>query len=268
MRFCNIASGSSGNCTYVGDENTHIIIDAGISGKRIEAGLNDLDLTTSDVTGILITHEHTDHIGGLAVIAKKFDIPIYATRGTIDAIRSCPRYSGIPDHLFNTVKSDRVFKLGDFDILPIPISHDAAEPVAYRVENNGMRVSIATDLGMYDDHIVECMKDSDLLMLEANHDVHMLEAGPYPYPLKRRILGEKGHLSNDLCGRLLTELISDRLQQVILGHLSKDNNLEELAYETVRLEVTMSDDNYRWGAFPVCIARRDERTACFEVKAG
>lgn len=265
MRFCNIASGSSGNCTYVGDDDTHIIIDAGISGKRIEAGLNDLDLTTKDVTGILITHEHTDHIGCLGMLARKYDLPIYATKGTINAIKGMSRYSNIPDHLYHAVIPDHSFTVGGIDVLPVSISHDAAEPVAYRLENNGRRISVATDLGVYDEHIVECMKDSDLLMLEANHDIHMLEVGPYPYKLKRRILGEKGHLSNDLCGRLLTELISDRLGQVVLGHLSKDNNLEELAYETVRLEVTMSDDNYRWGEFPVCIARRDERTECFEV---
>ena len=267
MRFCNIASGSSGNCTYVGDENTHLMIDAGISGKRIEEGLNDLDLTTGDMTGVLITHEHTDHIGGLGVIARRYGIPIYATHGTIEAMKGMPRLD-IPDHLFHVVRADKEFTIGDFNILPVPISHDAAEPVAYRLESGGARVSVATDLGMYDEHIVDCMKDSDLLMLEANHDVHMLEVGPYPYNLKRRILGEKGHLSNDLCGRLLTELISDRLKQVVLGHLSKDNNMEELAYETVRLEVTMSDDNYRWGEFPVCIAKRNARTECFEVLAG
>ncbi len=265
MRFCNIASGSSGNCTYVGDDDTHIIIDAGISGKRIEAGLNDLDLTTGDLTGILITHEHTDHIGGLGILAKKYGIPVYATEGTVNAIRGMSKYSSIPDHLYHVVRAEQTFSMGSFDVLPVSVSHDAAEPVAYRLENNGKRVSVATDLGVYDEHIVDCMKNSSLLMLEANHDVHMLEVGPYPYKLKKRILGEKGHLSNDLCGRLLTELISDKLQQVILGHLSRDNNMEELAYETVRLEVTMSDDNYRWGDFPVCIARRDERTECFEV---
>ena len=265
MRFCNIASGSSGNCTYAGDDHTHLIIDAGISGKRIEAGLNELELTTPDMTGILITHEHTDHIGGLGVLARRYGIPIYATGGTIDAIRRMPRYKDIPDHLYHVVKADQAFSLGNFEILPLAVSHDAAEPVAYRLENNGKRASIATDLGTYDEHIVRCMRNSDILMLEANHDVHMLEVGPYPYPLKKRILGDKGHLSNDLCGRLLTELISDRLQQVFLGHLSKDNNLEELAYETVRLEVTMSDDNYRWGDFPVSIAKRNERTECIAV---
>ncbi|MCR5746970.1 MAG: MBL fold metallo-hydrolase [Lachnospiraceae bacterium] len=265
MRFCNIASGSSGNCTYIGDDDTHLIVDAGISGKRIEAGLNDLELTTPDITGVLITHEHTDHIGGLGILARKYGLPIYATEGTINAIQGMSKYSNIPDHLFNVVRADENFRLGSFDICPIAISHDAAEPVAYRIECDGRRAAIATDLGKYDDYIKENLRDCDILMLEANHDVHMLEVGPYPYHLKRRILGEKGHLSNDNCGRLLTELISDRLKHVILGHLSKENNMAELAYETVRMEVTMSDTDYHWGDFPVTIARRNERTECFEV---
>ena len=265
MRFCNIASGSSGNCTYVGDDNTHLIVDAGISGKRIEAGLNDLELTTSDVAGVLITHEHTDHIGGLSILARKYGIPVFATGGTIEAIRKIPKFESIPDHLFHPIIPEKKFSLGDLDILPVPVSHDAVEPVAYRIENNGKKAAIVTDLGTYDSRIVEYMKGCNILMLEANHDVRMLEVGPYPYKLKKRILGEKGHLSNDLCGRLLTELITNKLQQVILGHLSKDNNLEELAYETVRLEVTMADDNYRWGEFPVSIARRDMRTECIAV---
>jgi phosphoribosyl 1,2-cyclic phosphodiesterase len=265
MRFKNIASGSSGNCTYIGDETTHLIIDAGISGKRIEAGLNDLDLTTPDIDGILITHEHTDHIGGLGVLARKYGLPIYATEGTIEAIKKIPRCDTISEHLFHVVKADRDFRLGDFNIKPIAISHDAAEPVAYRIENNDRCAAIATDLGIYDDYIKESLSGCDILMLEANHDVHMLEVGPYPYRLKRRILGEKGHLSNDHCGRLLTYLISDRLQQVVLGHLSQENNLAELAYETVRMEVTMSDCEANWGDFPVSIASRHTGTECFEI---
>ena len=265
MRFCNIASGSSGNCTYIGDEETHLIVDAGISCKRIEEGLNGLDLSLKDVNGILITHEHSDHIAGLAVISKKYGLPIYATSGTIEAMRSMSRCGSIPWELCHVVEADRCFDIGDFSICPVAISHDAMEPVAYRFENGGRRASIATDLGKYDQHLVDMMSDSDILMLEANHDIRMLEVGPYPYRLKKRILGEKGHLSNDNCGRLLTRLISDRLQQVILGHLSQENNLEELAYETVRMEVTMADEGYKWGEFPVVIANRNEGTECFEL---
>ncbi len=265
MRFCNIASGSSGNCTYIGDDDTHLIVDAGISGKRIEEGLNDIELTTPDISGVLITHEHTDHIGGLGVIAKKYDLPIYATEGTIDAIKAMPKYNCIPDHLYHVIKADQSFRLGDFEITPVGISHDAADPVAYHFCNKGKKASIATDLGVYDDKLLNVMKGSDILMLEANHDLRMLEAGPYPYRLKRRIMGDKGHLSNDLCGKLLVDLLCDRLQKVVLGHLSKENNIAELAYETVRLEVTMSGDECRWRDLDVLIAKRNERTECFVV---
>ena len=265
MRFCNIASGSSGNCTYVGDDDTHLCVDAGISGKRIEAGLNELGLTTADMTGILITHEHTDHINGLGVISKKYRIPIYATRGTIGAIRSMPRFQTIPEELFREIRADEPFSLGAFKIRPVKISHDAAEPVAFRLDNNGKSVGIMTDLGKYDDYIVESLKDCSTVMLEANHDVNMLQVGPYPYMLKKRILGDKGHLSNDSCGRLLVELLCDRLENIILGHLSLENNLAELAYETVRMEITMSDRGYKFSDFRVLIGKRNERTELITV---
>jgi len=265
MRFCNIASGSSGNCTYIGDENTHLCVDAGLSGKRIEAGLNEIGLTTSDVTGILVTHEHTDHINGLSVIARRFGIPVYATRGTIEAIKRMPKFSNIPDCLYHVIEADKPFTLGDFNIRPIRISHDAAEPVAFRFDNNGKSIGVMTDLGKYDDYIIENMKDCSTVMIEANHDVNMLQAGPYPYPLKRRILSDRGHLSNDACGRLLVELLGQKLENIILGHLSHENNLAELAYETVRLEVTMSDAGYRFSDFKVLIGKRDERTELLTV---
>ena len=266
MRFCNIASGSSGNCTYAGDDHTHLIIDAGISGKRIEAGLNELELTTPDMTGILITHEHTDHIGGLGVLARRYGIPIYATGGTIDAIRRMPRYKDIPDHLYHVVKADQAFSLGDFEILPLAVSHDAAEPVAYRLENNGKRASIATDLGTYDEHIVRCMRNSDILMLEANHDVHMLEVGPYPYPVKRRILSDRGHLSNVSAGMLLSRILNDHIKTAYLGHLSRTNNYDALAYATVTTQLAQ-DRSCAWreGDIPILVARWDQPMDKLEV---
>ncbi len=265
MRFCNIASGSSGNCTYIGDEETHLCVDAGLSGKRIEAGLNDIGLTTSDMSGILVTHEHSDHINGLGVISRRYGIPIYATGGTIQAIRSMPKFSDIPEYLFHEIKADMPFKLGDFSIRPIRISHDAAEPVAFRFDNKGKSIGVLTDLGKYDDYIVENMKECNTVMVEANHDVNMLQVGPYPYQLKRRILGDKGHLSNDTCGRLLVDLISSRLENIVLGHLSHENNLAELAYETVRMEVTMSGENCKFSDFKVLIGKRNERTELLTV---
>ncbi len=265
MRFCNIASGSSGNCTYIGDEETHLCVDAGLSGKRIEAGLNEIGLKTSDMTGILITHEHTDHINGLGVISRKYGIPIYATGGTIEAIRKMSRFSDIPDYLYHEIRADEDFRLGDFSIRPVKISHDAAEPVAFRFDNKGKSVGVLTDLGKYDDYIVESMKECNTIMLEANHDVNMLQVGPYPYMLKKRILGDKGHLSNDACGRLLVDLISNKLENIILGHLSHENNLAELAYETVRMEITMSDNDFKFSDFRVLIGKRNERTELLTV---
>ncbi len=240
MRICSIASGSSGNCIYVGTDATHLLIDVGISGKRTEQGLKGLDLSMSDIDGILITHEHADHIAGLGVLARKYGIPIYATGGTIEAIRKSTSVGEIPEGLFQRVCADEKIVIKDMVCNPMRISHDAAEPVAYRISHGKKKLGIVTDLGTYNDYTVECLRGMDVLFLEANHDVNMLQVGPYPYYLKQRILGERGHLSNEMAGQLLCGLLHDRLQAVMLGHLSKENNLPELAYESVRVEVTMS----------------------------
>lgn len=265
MELCSIASGSSGNCIYVGDDDTHLMIDAGISGKKIEAGLNDIGLKVSDMSGILITHEHTDHIGGLGVISRRYEIPIYATHGTIEAIRSIPGVGKIPEYLFHEVKADKKFNVGEFTVDPIRISHDAAEPVAYRFHNSDRTAAVITDLGKYDDYIIDRLQNCNAIMLEANHDVNMLQVGPYPYLLKQRILGDRGHLSNECCGRLLVKLLNDGLNHIVLGHLSHENNLAELAYETVRMEITMADTQYRFSDFPVTVAKRNERTEVLAV---
>ncbi|MGN0157041.1 MAG: MBL fold metallo-hydrolase, partial [Lachnospiraceae bacterium] len=135
-------------------------------------------------------------------------------------------------------------------------SHDAADPVAFRISYGKEKIGIATDLGTFNDYTVECLKGMDVLFLEANHDVNMLQVGPYPYYLKQRILGERGHLSNEASGRLLGKLLHDGLKEVVLGHLSKENNLPELAYETVRLEIEMEDNKYRADDFPISVAKR------------
>ena len=265
MRFLSISSGSSGNCTYIGDDHTHLCVDVGISGKRMEAGLNDIGLKTADMSGILITHEHSDHIGGLGVVSRRYGIPIYATQGTIGAIRRMPKFKDIPDYLYHEINADQPFTLGDFRIRPIRVSHDAADPVAYRFDNGGSSAAVMTDLGKFDDYTVDCLSGCDALMLEANHDVNMLQVGPYPYRLKKRILSDKGHLSNENCGRLLAKLLHDKLKHIILGHLSRENNLAELAYETVRMEITMADTQYRFSDFPVTIAKRNERSELITI---
>ena len=207
MRMCSIASGSSGNCIYVGSDNTHLLVDTGISKKRIEEGLKTLDLKGNDLNGILITHEHSDHISGLGVIARRYGLPIYGTKGTLEAIANTPSVGKIDPSLYRVLEPDMDITIGEIVVHPIRISHDAADPVAYILKNENHKIAIITDLGIYDDYLIEKLQGLDILLLEANHDVRMLEAGSYPYPLKRRILGERGHLSNEVSGQLLGELL-------------------------------------------------------------
>lgn len=265
MRLCSIASGSSGNCVYVGSDATHLLMDVGISGKRTEAGLNALGLSMRDIDGICITHEHADHISGLGAIARKYGLPIYATAGTIAAIRESASLGKIDEALFHAIVPDERFTVKDITVYPMRISHDAADPVAYRMSHDGKKIGVITDLGCYSDYTVACLQGLDFLYLEANHDVRMLEAGPYPYYLKRRILGERGHLSNEAAGRLLGLLMHDKLQAVALGHLSKENNLPELAYESVRVEVALSQRRHQVSDFPVYVAKRDQISEPFFI---
>lgn len=266
MELCSIASGSSGNCIYVGSQSTHLLVDAGISGKSIEAGLNSLGLKTEDIDGILITHEHSDHIKGLGVLARKYGLPIYATQGTIEAIGRIGALGNIPSELFRTVRANERFRIEDIEISPVRISHDAAEPVAYRLDRKGHSVGVLTDLGTYDDYIVNSFRGVEALLLESNHDVNMLQVGKrYPYALKQRILSDRGHLSNESCGKLLCKLLHDGMKQILLGHLSLENNFAELAYETVRLEILMDRCPYRPEDFDIRVAGRSERSELIAV---
>lgn len=266
MRLCSIASGSSGNCVYVGSDTTHLLMDVGVSGKRTEAGLEALGLTMRDIDAICITHEHADHISGLGVLARKYGVPVYATKGTLEAIRNSSSLGQIDESLFRVVVPDERCTIKDISLYPVRTSHDAADPVAYRIDHDGRRIGLITDLGCYNDYTVECLRNLDLLYLEANHDVHMLQVGPYPYYLKQRILGKRGHLSNETAGKLLSRLLHDNMQAIVLGHLSKENNLPELAYESVRVEITMSDTGYSGNDFPLYVAKRDTVSEAIEVR--
>ena len=166
MNLCSIASGSSGNCIYVGSDTTSLLVDVGISGKRIEEGLRSIDHTTGDCDGILITHEHSDHIKGLGVISRKHKIPIYCTRGTMEAMQSMSSLGKMPEGLFRPIEADKKFQIGDLQVQPFAISHDAAEPVGYRVNHGTKSAGIATDLGYYDDYIVQNLSGLDVLLLK------------------------------------------------------------------------------------------------------
>lgn len=265
MRLCSIASGSSGNCIYVGSDTTHLLVDVGISGKRTENGLKTLGLSPRDLDGILITHEHSDHIAGIGVLARKYEIPIYATAGTLKAIQNTSTVGEIPQDLFIEIQADSKFTIKDVMVNPMRISHDAAQPVGYRFGYGTSKVAVCTDLGFFNDYTVEALRGMNALLIEANHDINMLQVGPYPYHLKQRILGDRGHLSNENSGRLLNRILHDNLKTIMLGHLSKDNNLPELAYETVRMEITLGDSPYKAEDFDIQVASRSEVSKVVEL---
>ena len=258
MKLLSIASGSSGNCYYVGNSDTHLLVDVGISCKRVENALKDEGIKPSELDGVLVTHEHIDHVKGIGVLARKHGVPIYATAGTIAEMKKMTSLGSIDEGLFHEIRPDEKILIKDITVDPSSIWHDAADPVCYSLYGDGKKVSIATDMGNYNDYIVDKLDNSDIMVVEANHDVRMLEAGPYPYYLKRRILGNYGHLSNELSGQLIYRLLNDHVKGILLGHLSKENNMPELAYETVRLEIDMGDCPYHADDFHLAVAKRDE----------
>ncbi len=265
MRLSCIASGSSGNCTYIGTDNTHILVDVGISAKRITEGLGELLVDPREVNGILITHEHQDHIKGLGVLSRKYGIPVYTTEGTMRGILSCDSLGKFDKDLIHVIKADQDFVINDVLVSPFQISHDAYEPCGFRAEASGKKVAVATDMGTYNERHVEILSGLDALVLEANHDVHMLQVGTYPYYLKQRILSDHGHLSNENSGRLLSRILHDDFKGVLLGHLSKENNYERLAYETVKSEISVSDTPYKGGDFPIYVAKRETLSDILDV---
>lgn len=231
VKFCPIASGSDGNSTYIGTEYTNILIDAGLSGKRIEEGLKQVKVMGEALDGIFVTHEHTDHIQGVGILSRRYDLPIYATEGTWAAMENT--LGKIARNNKKIIYSGEKMEINDLVINPFEISHDAAEPVGYSIMAGNVKMSVATDMGYVTEIVKENIADSDILLIEANHDVEMLKAGPYPYHLRQRILGDKGHLSNETAGGLLAELFTERIKHVFLGHLSHENNHPKLAYQTV-----------------------------------
>ncbi|MCI8511170.1 MAG: MBL fold metallo-hydrolase [Lachnospiraceae bacterium] len=257
MRFVSIASGSSGNCIYAGTESTHVLVDAGISAKRIEQGLSEIGLKPTEVSAVCITHEHSDHIRGLGVLARKYGLPVYATAGTIREILQTKALGELPGELFHEVLPDAELLVGDVTITPFHIDHDASDPVAYRLRAGNKSLAVATDLGHFNQYTIDHLLDLDAVLLEANHDLRMLETGPYPWYLKRRIMGDFGHLSNENAGRLINYIAGDKLRHILLGHLSKENNLPELAYETVKVAVDMGECPYRAADFHMAVAGRD-----------
>lgn len=266
MRLCSIASGSSGNCIYIGNDHQHFLVDAGISGKRIELGLQKAEISGRDISGLFLTHEHSDHIQGIGVFARKYGVPMFATKGTIDGILNSSKNLGAIDtSLFCELEVDKDVQIGDMTIHPFRISHDANEPCGYRFESEGKRAAIATDMGTFDAYTVDKLQGLNAILLEANHDVRMLQAGPYSYPLKQRVLSDLGHLSNDNSGRLLNKILHSDLKHILLGHLSRENNMPEIAFETVKFEINSADTPFKAEDLDLRVASRSEagEVLCF-----
>lgn len=236
-RFCSLFSSSRGNCTYIGSPDAGILIDCGVSAKRIADTLSSMDVDVRSIRGIFITHEHTDHVAGLRVFASKHHIPVYATPGTIRALDDLQASGTIS---LEPIDPQGMDACGMF-IRPFALSHDAAQPVGYSVETaDGRRISVATDTGIVTEEILSAISGSDLVLLESNHDVGMLQTGPYPYSVKRRILSDKGHLCNDVCAETAVRLLESGTTRFCLAHLSRDNNMPRLAYQTTYSEMQLS----------------------------
>ncbi|WP_353094672.1 MBL fold metallo-hydrolase [Tissierella praeacuta] len=232
VKFCSLSSGSSGNCQYIETENTRILIDAGFSGKRIEELLSSIGVSPCALDGILVTHEHIDHVRGVGVFSRRYDLPIYANGNTWMGMEKT--IGKIQEKNIKVFTSEEHFDIKDIGVYPVNIFHDALEPVGYIFFYNEIKISIITDTGKVNDSMKSKMKDSNLYLLESNHDIDMLKNGSYPWPLKQRILSSSGHLSNDDAGATLGEIIRGKEEIVLLGHLSRDNNTPDLAYKTVR----------------------------------
>ena len=256
MYFCPLFSGSSGNALFCQYGNTRLLIDAGKSGKTIEDALKSIGADIRSLSGVLITHEHSDHIQGAGVMARKYGLPLYATRETWYAMDG--KLGKIPPALMREITPGRDFYLGEIGVSPFSIPHDAADPVGFRLWGGSLSVSTATDLGYFSDEVRANITGSTLTLLESNHDPDMLRANPrYSAALKARILGNRGHLSNEACSEALLGLIASGTTNVILGHLSGENNTPALAHrvsaEALAREGIRPDEDVR-----LSVARRDE----------
>lgn len=232
MKFCSLYSGSSGNSIFIASDNAKVLIDAGLAGKKIDDALKHIGEESSSIDGIFITHEHIDHIKGVGVLSRKYDIPIYANDNTWAVMEK--NIGNIKEHNIRIMDRRSSITINDLEIRSFNIPHDAIAPVGYTVSYAGKNASVVTDFGVFTEEIRDNIIDSDIILLESNHDVNMLRMGPYPYKLKLRVLGENGHLSNEDCGSAIVSLLkNDKKKQIVLGHLSGTNNHPDLAYQTV-----------------------------------
>lgn len=263
LKCCSLYSGSSGNCFFIQSENTKILIDAGVSCKKIETALqNDFNLSLNDFDAIFVTHEHIDHTKSLNLISSKYNLPVFASKGTWKALtEKTQKISNDNKKIFDLDKS---FEFKDLRIFPFSTPHDAAEPCGFNIYNGNSKISVATDLGYIDDKIFNNLKNSSFLMLESNYEPNILKVSSYPYRLKQRIMSNSGHLSNNDASDAISKLIDYGLKDVLLIHLSKENNIPEIAYETVIEK--LKNTNYSLDNFNLNVAPRDTPSKIFSIQ--
>ena len=264
LRFSPLFSGSSGNATYVGCDDAHILVDAGLSGTRVSQELMRVGVNPVMLSAILVTHEHSDHIKGIGILSRKYDLPVFATEGTWREMYG--KIGAISPRNMRIFEPGQDFYIGSIDVTPFSTPHDAGQPVGYTFEISGAKLAIATDLGSVRDSWFKYVKGSDAVILESNYDPGMLETGPYPYDLKKRIMGRHGHLSNDDAGEVAAELAKSGTRQIILGHLSKENNYPELAMQCTLSAMKLAGVSVE-GGVRVMVASRDGNSGMFSVTA-
>ena len=261
FNFCSLYSGSSGNSLFVETQNTKLLIDAGVSSKKIETALNDINIDPSTLDGILVTHEHIDHVQGLGTLSKKFDLPVFVNQETLDAMPK--QKDKISENNIKTFKISDKFDIGDLEIKPFSIPHDAANPCGFNIWKNNKKISIATDIGHMTNPILKSLEESLFIMLEANYDPEVLRCSPYPFTLKSRIAGPTGHLPNEMAGKTISHLLNSGLKNAMLGHLSKQSNFPELAYKTVVDELI--SNNYNEDCISLSVASRDNHSKIITI---
>ncbi|KIL76780.1 MBL fold metallo-hydrolase [Pseudobacillus badius] len=239
LRFSVLASGSTGNAFYVETQDQAFLVDAGLSGKQMEALFAQIDREIKNLTGILVTHEHSDHIKGLGVLARKYKLPIYANEKTWQAMDKLTGNIDVEQKF--TFDMETVQSFGNLDIESFGVSHDAAEPMFYVFHYEGKKLALITDTGYVSDRMKGIIKDADAYVFESNHDVQMLRVGRYPWNIKRRILGDFGHVSNEDAALAMSDVIGDRTKRIYLAHLSQDNNMKDLAKMSVTQTLEMKD---------------------------
>lgn len=249
MRFASLGSGSKGNATLIESGATLVMLDCGFSMKEAERRMALLDVSPSDLDALIVTHEHGDHIRGIGPLARKNQLPVYMTQGTA----RCTKMGCIDHHV--VVVAGQTTQISDLEIMPVAVNHDAADPVQYRFNAADKSLAVITDLGSYGDELLDAFAGCQGLMLEANHDINMLLAGPYPDALITRVMGDDGHLNNKQAAKLFSELDTTKLQHMILMHLSETNNQSKLALDafmsvnmpgSAKMTIADQDNGLHW----------------------